>query len=145
MAFAGLEPDQRNILWVQHSHAGHHELHFVIPRVELSSGKAFNPCPPVGRNTLTCSATCTITGKTGPDRTTRPAPASMRRNTPTYTKPVCSDGARLLARTSAAKPSKPSMNICGSASGREPWPAARTCLRPCRRPVWKSTGPERIT
>ncbi len=46
MAFAGLEPDQRNILWVRHSHAGHHELHFVIPRVELSSGKALNPCPP---------------------------------------------------------------------------------------------------
>lgn len=46
MAFASLEPDQRNILWVRHSHAGHHELHFVIPRVELSSGKAFNPCPP---------------------------------------------------------------------------------------------------
>ncbi|MDL2286649.1 relaxase/mobilization nuclease domain-containing protein [Desulfococcaceae bacterium OttesenSCG-928-F15] len=46
MAFAGLESDQRNILWVRHSHAGHHELHFVIPRVELSSGKAFNPCPP---------------------------------------------------------------------------------------------------
>ena len=45
-AFAGLEPDQRNILWVRHSHAGHHELHFVIPRVELSGGKAFNPCPP---------------------------------------------------------------------------------------------------
>ena len=46
VAFAGLEPDQRNILWVRHSHAGHHELHFVIPRVELSTGKAFNPCPP---------------------------------------------------------------------------------------------------
>ena len=46
VAFAGLEPDQRNILWVRHSHAGHHELHFVIPRMELSSGKAFNPCPP---------------------------------------------------------------------------------------------------
>jgi hypothetical protein len=46
MAFAGLEPDQRNMLWVRHSHAGHHELHFVIPRVELSGGKAFNPCPP---------------------------------------------------------------------------------------------------
>lgn len=46
VAFAGLEPDQRSILWVRHSHAGHHELHFVIPRVELSSGKAFNPCPP---------------------------------------------------------------------------------------------------
>jgi hypothetical protein len=46
VAFAGLEPDQRNILWVRHNHAGHHELHFVIPRVELASGKAFNPCPP---------------------------------------------------------------------------------------------------
>ena len=46
VAFAGLEADQRNIAWVRHSHAGHHELHFVIPRVELSSGKAFNPCPP---------------------------------------------------------------------------------------------------
>lgn len=46
VAFAGLEADQRNILWVRHSHAGHHELHFVIPRVELASGKAFNPSPP---------------------------------------------------------------------------------------------------
>ncbi len=46
LAFAGLEADQRNILWVRHIHAEHHELHFVIPRVELASGKAFNPCPP---------------------------------------------------------------------------------------------------
>lgn len=46
LAFAGLEADQRNILWVRHVHAGHHELHFVIPRVELATGKAFNPCPP---------------------------------------------------------------------------------------------------
>ncbi|MBQ8744564.1 MAG: relaxase/mobilization nuclease domain-containing protein [Mailhella sp.] len=46
VAFAGLEDDQRNILWVRHGHAGHPELHFVIPRVELGSGKAFNPCPP---------------------------------------------------------------------------------------------------
>lgn len=46
LAFAGLEADQRNILWVRHVHAGHHELHFVVPRVELASGKAFNPCPP---------------------------------------------------------------------------------------------------
>ena len=46
VAFAGLEPDQRYILWVRHSHAGHHELHFLIPRMELSSGKALNPCPP---------------------------------------------------------------------------------------------------
>ena len=46
IAFVGLEPDQRNILWVRHTHAGHHELHFVIPRLELSSGKDFNACPP---------------------------------------------------------------------------------------------------
>jgi hypothetical protein len=46
VAFAGLEPDQRNILWVRHRHAGHHELHFVIPRLDLASGKDFNACPP---------------------------------------------------------------------------------------------------
>lgn len=46
VAFAGLEHDQRNILWVRHTHADHHELHFVIPRMELSSGNDFNPCPP---------------------------------------------------------------------------------------------------
>ena len=46
VAFAGLQADQYNILWVRHSHAGHHELHFVIPRMELYSGKAFNPFPP---------------------------------------------------------------------------------------------------
>ena len=46
VAFAGLESDQSNILWVRHSHAGHHELHFVIPRMELSSGKDLNAFPP---------------------------------------------------------------------------------------------------
>ena len=46
VAFAGLDPDQRYILWVRHLHAGHHELHFVIPRLELSSGKDVNACPP---------------------------------------------------------------------------------------------------
>jgi len=50
LAFAGLQPDQFNILWVRHSHAGHHELHFITPRVELSSGKSFNIKPP-GKNT----------------------------------------------------------------------------------------------
>lgn len=45
-AFAGLEPDQYSILWVRHSHAGHHELHFVIPRTELRTDKSLNPCPP---------------------------------------------------------------------------------------------------
>ncbi len=46
LAFAGLEHDQYNILWVRHSHANHHELHFIIPRLELSTGKAFNAFPP---------------------------------------------------------------------------------------------------
>lgn len=32
VAFAGLEPDQYDILWVRHTHAGHHELHFVTPQ-----------------------------------------------------------------------------------------------------------------
>ncbi len=52
MAFAGLEADQRNILWVRHTHAGHHELHFLIPRLELSSGKDFNACPPGWQKTF---------------------------------------------------------------------------------------------
>ena len=46
LAFAGLPADAYNILWVRHNHTSHHELHFVIPRMELSTGKAFNPLPP---------------------------------------------------------------------------------------------------
>ncbi|HBR7710435.1 TPA: relaxase/mobilization nuclease domain-containing protein [Klebsiella pneumoniae] len=46
VAFSGLESDQYNILWVRHEHANHHELHFVTPRVELSSGKSLNIRPP---------------------------------------------------------------------------------------------------
>ena len=46
MAFAGLERDQYSILWVRHTHAGHHELNFLIPRVELSTGKSLNIAPP---------------------------------------------------------------------------------------------------
>ena len=46
LAFAGLSHDQYDILWVRHTHAGHHELHFVTPRVELSTGKSFNIKPP---------------------------------------------------------------------------------------------------
>lgn len=45
-AFAGLEADQYSILWVRHVHQGHHELHFVVPRVELTTGRALNICPP---------------------------------------------------------------------------------------------------
>ncbi len=46
VAFAGMEPDQYSILWVRHSHAGHPELHFIIPRTELRQDKGMNPCPP---------------------------------------------------------------------------------------------------
>src|SRR5688500_2996885 len=46
VALAGLQPDQYSILWVRHQHAGHHELHFVVPRVELVTGKSLNIAPP---------------------------------------------------------------------------------------------------
>ena len=45
-AFTGLERDQYNILWVRHAHTGRTELHFVVPRVELSTGKSLNIAPP---------------------------------------------------------------------------------------------------
>jgi len=41
--FAGLRPDQYNILWVEHTDKGRLELNFVIPKIELSTGRAFNP------------------------------------------------------------------------------------------------------
>jgi len=48
LAFAGLQRDQYDITWVRHSHTqgGRVELHFLTPRMELSSGKAFNIAPP---------------------------------------------------------------------------------------------------
>ncbi len=47
-AFAGLEADQYDILWVKHSHTsnGRVELHFVTPRVELTTGKSMSIAPP---------------------------------------------------------------------------------------------------
>lgn len=42
--FTGLEPDQFDILWVEHSDKeGRLELNFVIPCQELRSGKSFQP------------------------------------------------------------------------------------------------------
>ncbi len=46
LAFAGLEPDQYDILWVRHRHEGNTELHMVVPRQELTTGKALNIAPP---------------------------------------------------------------------------------------------------
>jgi len=41
--FAGMNKSQYNILWVEHQDKGNLELHFVIPRLELTTGKAYNP------------------------------------------------------------------------------------------------------
>lgn len=41
--FAGMQKEQYNILWVEHQDKDRLELHFVIPRLELTTGKAFNP------------------------------------------------------------------------------------------------------
>lgn len=41
--FAGLEADQYNILWVEHTDKGRLELNAIIPKVELSTMRAFNP------------------------------------------------------------------------------------------------------
>ena len=51
-AFPGLEADQYDILWVRHSHTsnGRIELHFVTPRVELTTGKSLSIAPPGWQN-----------------------------------------------------------------------------------------------
>lgn len=46
LAFAGLDRDQYDCLWVRHSHEGRDELHFCTPRLELSTGNALNIAPP---------------------------------------------------------------------------------------------------
>ncbi|MGB5632391.1 MAG: relaxase/mobilization nuclease domain-containing protein, partial [Waterburya sp.] len=47
-AFAGLNKDAYNTLWVKHTHTENNrvELHFVTPRVELYTGKSLNIAPP---------------------------------------------------------------------------------------------------
>ena len=41
--FAGLEKHQYNILFVEHSDTDNYHIHFIIPRLELTTMKAFNP------------------------------------------------------------------------------------------------------
>lgn len=52
IAFPGIEDNNRNILWVRHQHTGSNriELHFLTPRVELSTGKSLNIAPPGWRS-----------------------------------------------------------------------------------------------
>lgn len=49
-AFAGIPEDCRNILAVQHTHTGRLEIHYMIPRVNLDSGKSWNPFEPNYKN-----------------------------------------------------------------------------------------------
>ncbi|UUI59122.1 relaxase/mobilization nuclease domain-containing protein [Aeromonas salmonicida] len=46
LVFAGLPIEDRMILWVQHTHEQNLENHFLIPRINLRTGKYFNPHPP---------------------------------------------------------------------------------------------------
>ena len=41
--FCGMNEEQYNLLIVEHKDKGRTELHFIIPRVELTTGKAYNP------------------------------------------------------------------------------------------------------
>jgi chorismate mutase len=44
--FAGIPPDRRSIVWIKHSDKGRHEMHFVVARVDLGTGKSLNIAPP---------------------------------------------------------------------------------------------------
>ncbi|MFK5981198.1 MAG: relaxase/mobilization nuclease domain-containing protein [Rhizobiaceae bacterium] len=46
LAFAGLDGEQYECLWVRHSHEDRVELHFCTPRMELTTGKSLNIAPP---------------------------------------------------------------------------------------------------
>ena len=46
VAFAGLRGHQFQCLWIRHSHLGRTELHFLVPKNELTSLKALNINPP---------------------------------------------------------------------------------------------------
>ena len=43
MMFPGMKEEQFNLLVVEHIDKGRTELHYIIPRLELTTGKAFNP------------------------------------------------------------------------------------------------------
>ena len=46
VAFTGLREHQFDSLWIRHSHLGRTELHFLVPKNELTSLKALNINPP---------------------------------------------------------------------------------------------------
>ncbi len=74
-AFAGIERENYNTLWVRHTHTGSDrvELHFVTPKVELETGKSLNIAPLVGTVTLNPGRHTGISKRTGQDQTIYPA------------------------------------------------------------------------
>lgn len=50
--FAGLDRDQYDITWIQHMDKGRLELNFLIPNVELQSGKRYQPYFHNGENKM---------------------------------------------------------------------------------------------
>ncbi len=44
--FAGMDESRRSVLWVKHKDHNHTEYHFIFNRIDLETGKAFNPMPP---------------------------------------------------------------------------------------------------
>ncbi|MEO7300535.1 MAG: relaxase/mobilization nuclease domain-containing protein [Verrucomicrobiota bacterium] len=51
-AFAGIPSDRRSIVWIKHRDKGRTELHFVVPRVDLGTGKSLNIAPPTPASRL---------------------------------------------------------------------------------------------
>ena len=43
LVFAGIAPENRNVLWVEHTDKRNLELNFFMPNMELSTGKRFQP------------------------------------------------------------------------------------------------------
>ncbi len=46
LSFAGMDPEQYDMLWVRHTHEDRVELHFCTPRLELTTGNSLNIAPP---------------------------------------------------------------------------------------------------
>jgi hypothetical protein len=44
---AGLSQDEWDVTWVRHVEHDQTELHFIIPSVNLASGKAWSPLVPI--------------------------------------------------------------------------------------------------
>jgi len=94
LAFAGLEFDQYDILWVRHQHEGNTELHMVAPRVELFTGKALNIAPPGHAKFYDALRDSWNYGQ-GWARPDDPARARLVNTPPTYDKPILVNHAKV--------------------------------------------------